>query len=183
MQPNRHPARALVIRPIVTSVLVIGAYYLVPVEPGVDGLQMTLRTAGTVVTGIAITWLIVRQVRHQLAEPDRASLISLLAALVGGVAFFALADYITAVSGPEQFVGLRTKTDALYFTLATLTTVGYGDVHAEGQIARGVVTVQLLFNLLVLATGASVLTRHVRIRARRASGRPQGSTASEDPDR
>ena len=37
---------------------------------------------------------------------------------------------------PPARAGRRTsstRTDALYFTLSTMATVGYGDVHAEGQ--------------------------------------------------
>src|SRR5262245_14961650 len=36
---------------------------------------------------------------------------------------------------PEEFAGMSTKTDALYFTLTTMSTVGFGDVHAQGQLA------------------------------------------------
>jgi voltage-gated potassium channel len=82
------------------------------------------------------------------------------------VAFFALVDYAIAISDAGQFVGLETKTDALYFALATLTTVGYGDVHASGQVARGVVAVQLVFNVVIVATGVSVLTRQFGARVR-----------------
>jgi len=148
------------------SVLVVGLYYLVPVEPGVSGARLAWRTAGTVVAGLLVTWLIVRQVGHQLAEPERPPPTGLLTALVCGVVFFALADFVTAVSDPGQFTDLHTKTDALYFALATLTTVGYGDVHAVGQVARGVVVVQLVFNVAVIATGASVVTRQLGARAR-----------------
>jgi hypothetical protein len=87
------------------------------------------------------------------------------------VVFFALADFTIAVSYPGQFVGLETKTDGLYFALATLTTVGYGDVHAAGQLARSLLIVQLVFNVAIIATGASVLSRVVGMRARdRTSG-------------
>jgi len=88
------------------------------------------------------------------------------------VVLLTLADYLTAVSGPGQFVGLETKTDALYFALATLTTVGYGDVHAAGQVARGVVAVQLVFNVAVIATGASVLSRVFGARIGERASRP-----------
>jgi voltage-gated potassium channel len=157
-------------RPALTGVLVIGLYYLVPVEPGVSGTQLVLRAVATFVAGLAVTWLIFRQLAHQLDNPDEAPLAGLLNALIGGVAFFALADYITALSGPAQFADLKTKTDALYFALATLTTVGYGDVHASGQIARGIVVVQLVFNVVVIATGASVLSRQFSDRVRKRRG-------------
>jgi voltage-gated potassium channel len=167
--------RAAAGRAALTCALIIAAYYLVPVEDGVAGTQLAVRTVATVVAGLVITWLIIRQVSHQFADPDDAPLLGLGTALVGGVTFFALADYITAVSGDGQFVDLATKTDALYFALATLTTVGYGDVHPAGQIARGVVCVQLVFNVVIIATAASVFSRQLgtRVRRRRESGPSQ----------
>jgi voltage-gated potassium channel len=170
----KRPGLAALRRLLLISVVIIGLYYLAPFETGVTGAQLVLRTVGTVAGGAAVTWLIARQVSHHLADPDQASLSSLLTALVCGVVFFALADYLTAISGQDQFADLRTKTDALYFALSTLTTVGYGDVHATGQVARVVVIIQLLFNVAIIATGVSVFTRQIgaRVRARRAAGPP-----------
>jgi voltage-gated potassium channel Kch len=164
-------------RPALTCALLIGGYYLAPIEPGVSGTRAVVRAAATVALGLLVTWLILRQVRHQLANPQDAPLGGLITALVGGVVFFALADYLIAVSDPGQFVSLSTKTDALYFALATLTTVGYGDVYAAGQLARGLVVVQLVFNLAVIATAASVLTQQLgaRVRRRQAGARPPRS--------
>ena len=152
-------------RPTVTCVLVVALFYLIPIEPGVTGTQLAVRSLATLLAGLMVTWLIVRQIRRRIVTPE-GSLVGLMIALVVGVVFFALADYVTALSGSDQFADLRTKTDAMYFTLATLTTVGYGDVHATGQIARVVVSAQLLFNVVVIATGASMLTRELGSRAR-----------------
>jgi hypothetical protein len=44
--------------------------------------------------------------------------------------------------------------------------VGFGDVHAAGQLARALLCIQLVFNVAVIATGASVLLRVVGVRAR-----------------
>ena len=60
---------------------------------------------------------------------------------------------------PEQVSGLETRTDALYFTLSTMTTVGYGDVHAEGQLARAMVCVLIVFNVVVVAALVRAYTR------------------------
>src|SRR4051812_5045329 len=110
--PDR-PGRRLARRAVVTSVLIVTAYYLAPIEPGVSRGQMAVRAATTVVVGLLVTWLIIRQISHHINEPDSASLISLLLAIVGGATFFALVDFITTRSGPGQFTGLETKTDAL----------------------------------------------------------------------
>jgi voltage-gated potassium channel len=74
----------------------------------------------------------------------------LVLAAVVGVAVFALADLVVATTVPGQFVDLRTKTDALYFALTTLITIGCGDIHAQGQLARVLLIGQMLFNAIVL---------------------------------
>lgn len=155
--------------------LIVAVYYLVPIHPAGDEDQQVARVVGSLVGGLLATWLIVRQVVRQLTDPEHAPLTDLLAALVGGVVFFALVDYAIAVTQSGQFVGLHTKTDGLYFALTTLTTVGYGDIHAAGQLARGVVVAQLVFNGVVIATAASVLSRQIgaRTHERRAPKPPQ----------
>jgi voltage-gated potassium channel len=57
------------------------------------------------------------------------------------------------------FVGLETKIDALYFTVATMSTVGFGDVHAVGQSARMAVTIQILVDLSLLAISIRVIVK------------------------
>jgi voltage-gated potassium channel len=111
----------------------------------------------------------------------------LLLAAVAGVICFALIDYAITRSDETQFAGLQTRTDALYFAVTTLATVGFGDVHAQGQLARQVVTVQMVFNVVVLASAARVLTRGISQRSRtsrRAGSRSEGVVPvhGETPD-
>jgi voltage-gated potassium channel len=112
-------------------------------------------------------WLVVRTVAHEARVDDaEIRLDRLLLAAVAGVICFALTDYVIARGDGTQFAGLRTKTDGLYFAVTTLATVGFGDVHAQGQLARQVVTVQMVFNLVVLASAARVLIRGISRRSR-----------------
>jgi hypothetical protein len=107
-------------------------------------------------------WLVIRTVAHEArADDTEIRLDRLLLATIAGVICFALTDYVIARSDATQFAGLRTKTDALYFAVTTLATVGFGDIHAQGQLARQVVTVQMVFNLVVLASAARVLIRGI----------------------
>ncbi|MEV0005745.1 potassium channel family protein [Micromonospora sp. NPDC050980] len=153
--------------------LLLAGYFLVPVEADPNGLRLALRSAGTLLLVAVVAFLVTGQVRRQIGrdqptgrDEDRA-LTRLAVALVAGLLVFALADYVVANTRPGEFAGLRTRVDALYFALATLTTIGYGDVHAQGQIARVAVCAQMVFSIGVVATGASVVFRQMTPRSAR----------------
>ncbi|MDG9678840.1 potassium channel family protein [Micromonospora sp. DH14] len=161
-------------RGLATSALLLLGYFLVPLEQDPNALRMVLRSAGTLLVVSVVAALVTGQVRRQLAagpprgDAEARSLIRLAVALVAGVIAFALADYVVASNRTGEFVGLHSRIDALYFALATLTTIGYGDVHAQGQIARVVVCAQMVFSIGVIATGASIVVK--QLTARRGRG-------------
>jgi hypothetical protein len=94
------------------------------------------------------------------------SLLELVAMLIIG---FAAAFYAMNRNG-TQFSDLDTKVDSVYFTVTTLGTVGYGDITATSQVARMVVTLQILFDLAFLGIA-------VRVIGGAASRRHAGETA------
>lgn len=70
-----------------------------------------------------------------------------------------LGFYALAVNSPAEISGLDTRIDALYFTLTTMTTTGYGDIHATGQLARVLVSVVLVFNIVFIGMLGSQLSK------------------------
>lgn len=82
------------------------------------------------------------------------AMLLILLVMAASLTFFLLDQ-----ARPDELVGLDTRTDALYFTLSTMTTVGYGDVHAEGQIARALVCAMIVFNVVVVASLVRAQTR------------------------
>ena len=76
---------------------------------------------------------------------------------------FASAYYVMERASPGSFSHSLTRTDALYFTVTTFTTVGYGDITATSQSARLVVTAQMLLDLLALGLGVRVLLGAVQL--------------------
>jgi hypothetical protein len=141
-------------------VLVVGLYFVVPIslEPTAT---IAVRLVTSVVLFAAVVVVVFWQVRLQVTHPTHR-IDGLLLALVVGVLGFALAFYVLELRDPGQIAGLATRIDALYFTMATVLTIGYGDVHAVGQAARALVLVQMVYNVAVITSGAGVLTTTLR---------------------
>lgn len=156
---------------------VMAAYYATPVGELPSGAGMIFSVLGLLGGVSLLGWMIIRQVRRiETTGPDdhavRIEALVLLLFVV--VPMFALGYLALEESDSGQFVGLTTKTDALYFALSTLGTVGFGDVHAAGQLARGLVSVQIAFDLVFVAALVAVVTGQIRERAatRRAEHDP-----------
>jgi hypothetical protein len=150
--------------------LAVVIYFVVPVTGELNRSEFARLVLALVCIGLAAA-ILIWQVQLQVDDPSRR-VDGLLLALVIGVLSFALVFYRLQIADPHQIAGLSTRLDALYFTMSTLLTIGYGDVHAVGQLARGLVLVQMVFNVVVIATAASTLASRVRANAeRRAEAR------------
>ena len=112
-----------------------------------------LFAGGVIVLGLLVVAMI-RRLLHADIDARARNLIVLLSCVV---LFFSWAN-VTLSRIPGQFTELHTKIDSLYFSISTLATVGFGDVHADGQLARAAVTLQILFNLVFLGTAITMVT-------------------------
>jgi voltage-gated potassium channel len=74
------------------------------------------------------------------------------------------ATYIT-VDGQQAraFSEPLSRTDGLYFTVTTFATVGYGDITPQTELARVLVTVQMLVGLVAVGIIAKVVLGAVRV--------------------
>jgi len=168
---------------LVAALVVFGTvvYYLVPVPGRMrESSWAILFSCGVVTLGLLIAFAI----RRLLGAGEQIRVRALVLLLVLTVLFFAWCDDSVARL-PGQFAGLHTKTDALYFTVSTIATVGFGDVHAVGQLARAAVTMQIVFNLVFLGAAITMISGFVRERARsrRTGGPARHDGASPVPDR
>ncbi|MFP3901754.1 MAG: potassium channel family protein [Acidimicrobiia bacterium] len=169
-RPSQTPTPPHARRPLLRGGLVLAAvlvaYYAAPVGEIESDVALALSAVGLLVGVGVLGWLVVRQARMQLgARADASvSIQSLLVLAYVVVPMFALGYVGLERADPDQFVELETKTDALYFAISTLATVGFGDVAAEGQLARALVTVQIAFDLVFVAALGSLVTRLIRRR-------------------
>ena len=143
-------------------VAVLVVFFAVPVDEGGSARDVVLPVLLTVGALGAIAAVVVREVRRA-RDGDQPGLSGLHLALLaeGVLVIFALVYYVLASSSPGQLEGLETRLDALYFSATTMTTVGYGDIHASGQVARALVTLQLAFDVVFVAALASLFRRRI----------------------
>lgn len=123
-----------------------------------DGPLVAAELVLTVVGLAVMTRLVAREVAQVQAGRSVRSTSALASLLVLVVVSFSFAFVVLDQAAPRQVAGLETRTDALYFTVSTMTTVGYGDVHAEGQAARVLVIALIVFNVVVVAGLLRALT-------------------------
>jgi len=150
--------------------LAVFMYFVVPASPRLPAEAIVLRTLATVAALAVLAFGIVWQVRLTMQQGLDRRVDGLVVSLVVVVLAFALGFYLLNAQNPEQLEGLSTRVDALYFTMSTLTTVGFGDVHATGQAARIMVVIQMAFNLVFVATAAAVLSARIRAAATKRVG-------------
>jgi voltage-gated potassium channel len=164
-------------------VLILGAYAVVPTSDPFDTGSLA-RFATVLVLLAGSAWVMIRQLRLSALDWDR-NIDGLVLAVVIMTVAFALTFYLLELRDPGQVAELNTKVDALYFTASTILTIGYGDVHAVSQTARVLVLVQMVFDIVFVATAATMLTSRVRraasarVAARGGSGLGGSASSTE----
>jgi voltage-gated potassium channel len=168
MELIRGSSRAVVtLRAVLAAALTAGlvaAYYLAPLR-FFDFGHPVRQWAGVLLLVAVLAGLVIAQIKLVLRGPMDAAIIGLPVVVCLSIVGFA-AVYVVFGRQPGEFVGLVTRTDALYFTVSTLATVGFGDVHASGQGAEIVVILQIMFNLVFVAGALSVFGARLRGRIR-----------------
>jgi hypothetical protein len=146
--------RVRAVRQAVSAAALLALYFLVPVP---DTPHRTVVTALVFLGGLTalVTYVLVL-VRRARTPDDALKIESLLLLLYAVVIFFSLV-YLRLAQTPGEMVGLNTRVDAMYFTVTTMSTVGYGDITAAGQAARVVVTIHMVFNVGVLGVAAKLI--------------------------
>lgn len=153
------------VRSLATITVTVAAGTLIFALVPMHGDYGYLGAAAAVAAQLSLIPLTVRRARqiataeHPIATAAEA-IVFLLLVLVYGFA----SGYVLLADQPGQIDGIETKIDSVYFTVTTLATVGFGDVHAQGQLARVVVTGQMLLDLVFIAVVVRFMTGIARRR-------------------
>ena len=82
---------------------------------------------------------------------------------------------ITSRSNPDAFETSMSRTQALYFTVVILSTVGFGDITPKTDPARLLTTIQIVCNLLLISVVIQLILK-VATRPRHRPGPPPDGT-------
>jgi hypothetical protein len=167
------------VRSVGTTIVLVALYYVLPL----DHLKSVPLAVILLVGLVALLAVAVWQLR--LVIKARYPAVQAVQALASTVPLFLLlfasAYFVMARASPATFSTHQlTRTDSLYFTVTTFSTVGYGDITATSQTAKLVVTAQMLLDLLALGLGLRVFIGAVQL-ARQARSDPADPAASPGP--
>jgi voltage-gated potassium channel len=164
-------------RSLVTTVVLVGAYYLLPLDH-IRSVPLAL-AGGLVILLAGAVWQLraITRARYPAVRAVQALATTVpLFLLLFASSYFAMAR----ISSANFSTSPLTRTDALYFTVTTFSTVGYGDITAVSQPARLVVTVQMLLDLLAVGLGIRVFVGAVQVARQQA--RPATGPGIPPPD-
>ena len=158
------------LRSLATAVVLVALYYLLPLDRIPSIPLGWLLAIGLVVLLAVSSW----QVRSIItAKHPAVRAIGALATTVPlFLLLFAATYFLMAKTSPASFTDHLTRTDALYFTVTTFSTVGFGDITAVSESARLVVIAQMILDLLLLGLGIRVFIGAVQRGRQRANPDP-----------
>lgn len=137
-------------------VMVFGFIFVPPKSSPVSIVDSLVFVLGLVALAGSAFVMIARQFSGQAKRDTGLRILSVLVLIVAMVMFFSVSVY--RLSGvPGEISELQTHLDAVYFTVSTSMTVGFGDVVATGQLGRAVVLIQMIFNIVVLAAATKLV--------------------------
>ncbi len=165
---NRDPAR-LSLRVIVVGLarslgvvsLTLLGYAVLPVEGNSSAVAVAAGAAIALLVFLVIFfWQLSRVSRA--AHPFLAALEALCLVFGMFIVLFAL-QYVALSSGsPQSFTEPITKVSGVYFVTTVLSTVGFGDISPVTDLARTLVTVQIVLGMILIGSAVKVLGFTVR---------------------
>jgi Ion channel len=143
------------LRALGSAVALVAIYYLLPLDHSARWLAITMLVIGLV----ALIALVAYQVRVIIASPfpGLRAVEALAISVPLFLLLFASTYVVLAALATGSFNQSMNHTNALYFTVTVFATVGFGDITAQTETARLLVTGQMITDLIILGLGARVI--------------------------
>jgi voltage-gated potassium channel len=160
----------VLLRVTLSVVLLFAAYYLIPARSAGGGSDLPWLILELCVFGVIVGIQVPAIVKAKYPILRAVEALAVLVALY--LLIFARIYLSNSLSDPSAFTQPLDNTTALYFTVTVFATVGFGDIVAQTNNMRLLVTLQMLLNLVVLGLVIRLLTSAARRGVVRRGGQP-----------
>jgi voltage-gated potassium channel len=166
---RRREVISTVVAMAVTWVLLVGIYYLIPATERTSGGSLVRFVLGIAAFAVVVAWQMRRVVEADVpglrAVRALGAIVPVFLLVFAGVYLSLSHASTTHFSEPLDHSG------ALYLVVTIFSTVGFGDITPEGDVARLVVSAQMLLDLVVIGAVVRLLTSAANV-SRRAVDEP-----------
>jgi len=160
------PALRTLVETLLVAVGMCLVYWLLPIQDRVSASWGIRLVGGLLLIGGVLAWQvwsISRSTRPILRAVRGITVSFAIFVLVFASTYLSMSD-----QEPTSFNDVLSKLDALYFTVTVIATVGFGDIVPRSDLARSITTVQMVLDLVFIATaGRFLITTATRRRAER----------------
>jgi len=141
-------------------------YWLLPIQDRVNASWAIRLAGGLLLIGGVLAWQVWSISRS--TRPILRAVRGITVSFAIFVLVFASTYLGMSHQEPTSFNDVLSKLDALYFTVTVIATVGFGDIVPRSDLARSITTVQMVLDLVFIATaGRFLITTATRRRAER----------------
>ena len=155
------------LRSLASVAVLVTAYFLLPFTRLLNGRLIVEFVVGVLLVIVVLTvqtWTTLRS-RYPLVRSVEAMATVIPFFLV----VFSTTHYLINGLDPGSYSEPMTRFDALYFTMTTFATVGFGDITPVSVPARFVTLLQMIGGLILVGVVARVLISAARVREDRKS--------------
>jgi voltage-gated potassium channel len=157
------------LRSLASVAVLVTAYFLLPFTRLLNGRLIVEFAGGVLLVIVVLTvqTLATLRSRYPLLRSVEAMATTIPLFLV----VFSTTHYLINGLDPGSYSEPMTRFDAVYFTMTTFATVGFGDITPVSVPARFVTLLQMIGGLILVGVVARVLISAARLREdRRSSG-------------
>jgi voltage-gated potassium channel len=173
--PGRHQLLRAVVRALLTSTALLVVYLVAPLDGQFSTATLVGLAAAVVAMGLLVAWQVraILYARHPALRAVEAIALVLPLFLL----LFAGTYVVLSGSDPDAFTEPLDRIDSLYFVVTVFATVGFGDISATSAVARALVTVQMIGDLVLIGLVLRIFLTAVE-RGRHRAAAQEGAPSS-----
>jgi voltage-gated potassium channel len=165
--PGRYPLFLGFARTLLTSAGLLVLYCVLPLDRAFSAGTLLALAGGVLAMGLLVAWQVrsILRAHHPALRAVEAIALSLPLFLL----LFAATYVVLSGSDPRAFTEPLSRLDGIYFVTTVFATVGFGDISPVSNVARVLVTVQMIGDLILIGLVLRVFLTAVEHGRRRAA--------------